>query len=102
MNFSHYNLGFLERGTVVEVTLQGSGANVRLMDSSNFSSYRAGRQHRYYGGLAQRSPTRLQVPNAGNWHLTVDMQGLRGTVRHAVRTIPAATLAPLPPINEAP
>lgn len=96
MRFNHYDLGFLDRGTVVEVTLSGSAANVRLMDSSNLGSYRSGRQHRYYGGLITRSPARLVVPNSGHWHVTVDMQGLRGTVRSAVRTIPAAAMSPLP------
>ncbi|CAH0357206.1 DUF1883 domain-containing protein [Sphingobium sp. CECT 9361] len=102
MNFTHYNLGHLERGSVVEITLQGSAANVRLMDSSNFNSYKAGRQHRYHGGLAKQSPVRLTVPNSGTWHATVDMQGLRGTVRSGIRIIPGAALRPLPTINEAP
>lgn len=102
MRFTQYDLGFLDRGTVVEVTLSGSGANVRLMDSSNFSSYRAGRQHRYFGGLITRSPARLAVPNSGHWHVTVDMQGLRGTTRSSVRTIPAAALSPLPAFQPQP
>ena len=102
MNFTHYSLGHLERGSVVEVTLQGSAANVRLMDSSNFNSYKSGRQHRYHGGLAKQSPVRLTVPSTGTWHATVDMQGLRGTVRSGIRVIPGAALRPLPTINEAP
>lgn len=102
MNFTHYGLGHLDRGSVVVVTLQGSAANVRLMDGSNFNSYRAGRQHRYVGGLARRSPVRLEVPNSGTWHLTVDMQGLQGSVRSSVNVVPGAALRPLPAINEAP
>lgn len=102
MNFTHYNLGHVERGSVVVVSLQGSAANVRLMDGSNFSSYKAGRQHRYVGGLAKQSPVRLQVPSSGIWHVTVDMQGMRGSVRSGVNVIPGAALRPLPAINEAP
>lgn len=102
MNFTHYNLGHVERGSIVEVTLQGSAANVRLMDNSNFNSYKAGRQHRYQGGLAKSSPVRLAVPSSGTWHVTVDMQGLRGTVRSGIQVIPSAELRPLPTINEAP
>ena len=102
MQFTHYNLGHVERGSVVVVTLSGSAANVRLMDGSNFSSYRSGRQHRYVGGLAKRSPVRLQVPHSGTWHVTVDMQGLRGSVRSGVQVIRGDTLRPLPSINEAP
>lgn len=102
MRFNHYSLGYIERGSVVEVTLQGGGANVRLMDGSNFSSYKAGRRHQYHGGLAKRSPVRLPVPHSGTWHVAVDMHGLRGTVRSGVRVIPGSALRPLPPINEAP
>lgn len=80
------------------VTLSGSAANVRLMDSSNFQSYRAGRRHTYFGGLAKRSPTRLGVPHSGHWHVTVDMQRLRGTVRSGVRVEGGA----LPELRERP
>lgn len=102
MNFTHYNLGHVERGSVVVVSLSGSAANVRLMDGSNFNSYKSGRQHRYVGGLAKRSPVRLPVPHSGTWHVAVDMQGLRGSVRSGVRVIPGAAFNPLPTINEAP
>jgi Domain of unknown function (DUF1883)/TIR domain len=102
MNFTHYNLGHKERGTVIEVTLESSAANVRLMTGSEFNNYRAGRAHRYIGGLVQRSPYRLQVPNSGTWHITVDMQGLRGSTRSSIRLLPGAGLQPLPPANEAP
>ena len=96
MKFTHYNLGSLSRGTTIEVTLQGNAANVRLLDSSNFQKYRAGRKHQYYGGLISRSPARLTVPRNGHWHITVDMQGLRGQVRSSIRILPD----PLPPIRE--
>jgi hypothetical protein len=55
MQFIHNDLGQRKRGEIVEITLT-SGANVRLMDSSNFSSYKNGRRHSYIGGLAKRSP----------------------------------------------
>lgn len=102
MNFTHYNLGHLERGSVVAVTLSGNAANVRLMDGSSFNNYKSGRHHRYIGGLAKRSPVRLTVPHSGIWHVAVDMQGLRGSVRTGVRVIPSKAFGPLPAINEAP
>lgn len=98
MKFTHYDLGSCRGGEIIEVTLQGSAANVRLMDSSNFSNYRSGRSHRYHGGLVKRSPWRVQIPCAGHWHLTVDMAGLRGTVRSSIRQLPGA----LPAAQEAP
>jgi len=97
MQFIHTDLGYRQRGEIVEVTLT-SGANVRLMDSSNFSSYKNGRSHHFRGGLAKRSPIRLAIPNSGHWHVAVDMQGLRGRTRASVRVLPG----PLPEIREAP
>ena len=102
MNFTHYSLGHIGRGSIVEVTLQGNAANVRLMDSLNFNNYKSGRDHQYIGGLATKSPVRLQVPNPGIWHVTVDMMGLRGSVRSSIRLIPSEAIKPLPEINEAP
>jgi hypothetical protein len=96
MKFLQYDLGNLNRGEIVEVTLSGSAANVRLMNSSNLSSYKSGRKHNYYGGLAKRSPVRIGVPNSGHWYVTVDMQGLVGTTNASVRVLPS----PLPVYNE--
>ena len=71
MRFNHYNLGHKRAGEVVEVSLSGNAANVRLLDTANLSSYKNGRRHRYWGGLAKRSSVRLRVPRSGNWHVTV-------------------------------
>ena len=96
MKFTHYNLGNLPRGTTIEVTLQGSAANVQLLDSSNFQNYKAGRRYKYSGGLARRSPIQLVVPRNGHWHVAVDLRGLRGQVRSSIRVLPD----PLPSIRE--
>lgn len=97
MKFQSYDLGRQKRGAVVVVTLKGNAANVRLMDSHNLNSYKAGRNHRYSGGLAKRSPVRLVVPRDGHWHVTVDLMGLRGNVRSSVSVEPP----PLPAIRSA-
>lgn len=97
MQFIHTDLGQRKRGEIVEVTLT-SGANVRLMDQSNFNSYKRGRRHRYTGGLAKRSPVRLQIPSSGHWHVAVDMQGLLGSTKASVRVLPGV----LPDIQERP
>lgn len=98
MNFVVHDLGYRRGGEIVEIILQGNAANVRLMDSLNFNSYKSGRQHRYIGGLARQSPVRLQIPSSGTWYVTVDMQGLGGSARSAARILPG----PLPELREAP
>ncbi|MCA1708980.1 MAG: DUF1883 domain-containing protein, partial [Actinobacteria bacterium] len=40
--FLHTDLGYRQRGDVVEVALSGGAANVRLLDSSNLQRYRQG------------------------------------------------------------
>lgn len=100
--FIHSDLGFRDSGDVVVVTLSGSAANVRLLDSFNFSQYQSGQNHSYYGGLAQQSPVRIPIPHSGIWHVVVDMQGLSGTVNAGFRVVSAAALKPLPPIQQAP
>lgn len=96
MSYQVYDLGQLKSGQRVQVTLSGNAANVRLMDSSNYNSYKNGRSHRYAGGLITRSPVILGVPSSGYWYVTVDLQGLRGTVRSSVKVMPSA----LPQYNE--
>jgi len=100
VQFTHYDLGSLRGGETVVVTLAGTEANVRLMDDSNFRSYRAGRKHHYYGGHAKRSPVRLGVPRSGHWHVAVDLGGYGGNVRSSIKVLPAPYK--LPSINEAP
>lgn len=97
MQFIHNDLGQRKQGDIIEVTLT-SAANVRLMNSSNFSYYKNGKRHQYVGGLAKKSPLNLQIPSSGHWHIAIDMQGLRGSTKASVRVLPSA----LPEIREMP
>ncbi len=85
MKFLHYKID-AGRDNVIEVTLDRQ-ANVRLLDSSNFSRYRAGQQHRYHGGLAKSSPVRLRPPRHGRWHVVVDLGGYSGRVNAGCRVL---------------
>lgn len=96
MQYQVYDLHNCKRGERIQVSLQGNAANVRLMDSSNYSNYKYGRRHQYYGGLATRSPIVLSIPQNGHWYVTIDLEGLRGSVRSSIRKLPA----PLPEIKE--
>ncbi len=96
IKFNKYDLGNLKKDQTVVVTLKGNAANVRLMDSSNFTAFKNGHRHHYIGGLAKQSPIRLRVPRSGHWYVTVDMNGLRGNVRSSVHVVPE----PLPVIKQ--
>jgi hypothetical protein len=87
MQFNSWDLGQLAAGAVVEVKLTGTEANVKLLDASNFSAYKAGGRHRYYGGHYNRSPIRLQVPSGGHWFVTIDYGGFSGSGRASVQVL---------------
>ena len=87
MNFLHYDLN-VGSNESVEVTLDRQ-ANVRLLDDANFSRYREGKQHTYYGGLTKTSPVHLKPPHSGHWHVVIDLGGYAGTVRASVRVLSA-------------
>lgn len=84
MKYAHWDLGVRPAGSVVEVTLQGTEANVRLMTTANFNAFKAGRQHRYHGRHAKQSPVHLTVPTTDHWYVTVDLGGFAGEVQAAV------------------
>lgn len=93
MNFTQYDLGYRHAGEIVQVSLQGTEANVRLLDSSGLSAFKNGRRHSYYGGHYRRSPAMIQIPRNGHWYVTVDLGGFGGNVRSSVQVLPGA----LPP-----
>lgn len=98
MKFQYYDLKHLDGGEIVEVILSGNAANVRLMDSSNYSNFKNGRQHTYYGGNVKRSPVKIPVPRSGHWYIVIDLGGYTGTVRSSVNVLPGA----LPELRQAP
>lgn len=89
MDYLHYEFD-LASGDVVEVTLDKQ-ANVRLLDNTNYSLYRRGAKHHYYGGLAKASPIRIPAPHAGHWHVVIDLGGYAGTVRASARVLQGAS-----------
>ena len=85
-DFVEYDLGHLDAGSVVEVTL-AHRANVLLLDSHNFQRYRNDQSHNYYGGEALRSPFSLRVPETGHWFVAIDLGGAAGTIRSSIRVL---------------
>jgi hypothetical protein len=84
--YSHYDLNEQRAGTVIEITLSAI-ANVRLMNSSNFERFTETLKHQFLGGVAKKSPIRLAIPEAGHWHLVVDMEGHNGLAESSVKMI---------------
>ena len=89
MNFLHQEFE-VGADDVIEVTLDHA-ANVLLMDSDNFASYKRGQSYRYHGGYVSFSPYRISAPRSGHWHLVIDLGGYGGTVRAAARILCSVT-----------
>ncbi|MBT2498608.1 DUF1883 domain-containing protein [Agromyces sp. ISL-38] len=88
IGFRQYHWNHLERGSTIVLELSAT-ANVKLMDSSNFSAYKAGRAHHFRGGQVTKSPFPFVVPSTGTWYLTIDRMGMgRANVRSSVRVLP--------------
>lgn len=85
MQYGHQKIS-LSRGDVVRVTLDKQ-ANVLLLDNTNYSRFRSGRDYKYFGGLATQSPIDLVAPNSGDWNLVVNLGGYAGSVRYSTQVI---------------
>jgi hypothetical protein len=87
MEHVRYDLGNLDKGSTVVVTLRNQ-ANVQLMTSSDYNSYKAGRRYRYHGGRVTRSPFRIAVPSNGHWVVAIDLGGYTGRISASVAVEP--------------
>jgi pyruvate/oxaloacetate carboxyltransferase len=72
------DLGYIEAHTPVRITISGTEANIQLLDASNYSHYKNGRNYRYVGGHYKRSPALLETSHAGHWYVTGDLGGYAG------------------------
>lgn len=80
---------YLHQGDMVVVDCSHR-CNVRLMSDADFSSYRQGGRHQYYGGYYERLPARIAVPQDGYWNVTLDLGGGSASIRHSIRILRAA------------
>jgi hypothetical protein len=61
-NHQVFDLKQVKAKSTVVVTLKGNAANVRLLDTSGYSAFKAGRSHNVHGGgLVKKSPHRMVV-----------------------------------------
>lgn len=97
MQYQYHDLGTVSAGKIIEVKL-GYAANVRVMDSSNYSSFKAGRRHKFIGGYVTRSLYKVVVPRRAHWYVVVDLGGYAGKVKSGVRVLPGI----LPSVKQKP
>lgn len=88
MNFIHAR-EYLHGGDIVIVQCSHQ-CNVRVMDDSNFHSFRSGGQHRYYGGFYRQLPARIAVPQSGDWNVTIDLGSGQADIRYSINYLKRA------------
>ena len=77
---------YLEQGDIVIVDCSHQ-CNITLMSDLNFSKFKAGKSHNYYGGFYQYLPARIVAPCEGYWNIVLDLGGRSATVRHSISII---------------
>jgi hypothetical protein len=87
VDFVEYDLGQIASGSTVVVSLD-TQANVLLLDQSNLSKYKRRDRVTFYGGLAEQSPVRIEVPRSGHWYVAIDLGGGSGNIRSSVEVEP--------------
>jgi hypothetical protein len=78
----------VDQGEVVMVYLEGSAANVMLLDGVNYIHYKNGRAFRYRGGYFDKPAVLLKPPRPGTWHVVVDLGGHAGRLKASVSVEP--------------
>ena len=87
MEHLRYDLGNLEKGSTVVVTLKNQ-ANVQLMTNSEYNNFKAGRRYRYHGGRVTKSPFRILVPASSHWIVAIDLGGYSGRISASIAVQP--------------
>ena len=95
MPYNEFDLGQRQQGEVIRVELSAA-ANVFMVDSTNLSAFKRGRDFRYWGGgLITRSPHDFAVPRSGRWYIVAHTWGMRNSARISVA--PLAAIGPMSP-----
>jgi hypothetical protein len=89
VQYIYRDLGQRQRGDIVEFNLSGSRANIGLLDSSNYTAFRNGRDFRGVIRLATGSPVRLAIPSGGHWYGVIYIPpGYTGRVNGSIGVLP--------------
>ncbi|MBI9102899.1 MAG: DUF1883 domain-containing protein [Spirochaetales bacterium] len=85
MQFIHYELkAGIDK--IIQVTID-SEADVKLMDTFNFTKYKKGRTPDYQGGTYPASTIEFRVDKTDTWHVVIDLGGKKGEVKASVKLI---------------
>ena len=71
MKYQRYNLGYVEKGSIIEIRGKHSDARVFLVDDNNYENFKRGFNYNYSGGEMIISPFLLQIEKSADWNLII-------------------------------
>ena len=82
--FLHKDLGMLKAGVSINICMNVSLANIKLLTSKEYVTYKQGKECEYWGGKIHSDTFILTIPVTGYWHIVVDTNGLnlQNNVKH--------------------
>lgn len=80
MQFIHAR-EYLSDGDVVILECD-TQCNFRIMDDSNFHSFKNRGSCTYYGGFFTHFPARIVAPHSGSWNVVIDLAGGRANIQY--------------------
>lgn len=73
----------LNEGDVVVIDCD-TQSNCCLTTDSDYSSYKRGGRHTYYGGHFKYFPAKIVVPHSGYWNITIDVGGSGSGFKYSI------------------
>jgi len=90
MKYWFHDIGDVEQGNIIEVTLD-KAANVRVMDSDNYESFRNRRSYTAIIYYITSSPFKIKLPRSAHWYVVVDPEDQPGSVVSSVKVYRKST-----------
>jgi hypothetical protein len=78
MHFLRFDLGKLRKGRMVQITMTGVAANIRLLNNENMYNYEHGHEYSCTGDLVRTALTEMRIPRDDHWFIVIDMEGIMG------------------------
>jgi len=87
MRYTHYDLGILQKGKIVEVSLKGNAANVYLLDDKNYYKFTLEEDFKSIGGYTKDPFVRRKTTHTDHWHIVIELSVPYGEVQTSYRIV---------------
>ena len=91
MPYQLSELGHVDQGKVVEISLNYA-ASIKVMDTTNYYSFKKGGKYKYIGEYVDKSPYQITIPYPARWYVVLELDGLAAKVASSVKILPSSAL----------